>query len=63
MAKVPVVDADTCTGCGLCEQVAPNTFRVGDNGIAEVIDPAGDDEDTIQEALDSCPVTSIAWEG
>jgi ferredoxin len=62
LAKIPVVDADTCTGCGLCEQIAPNTFRVGDEGISEVIDPQGDDEQTIQEAIDSCPVQAISWQ-
>ncbi len=62
MAKKPVVDADACTGCGLCEQIAPNTFRVGDEGVAEVVDPAGDDEATIQEAIDSCPSQAISWE-
>lgn len=62
MAKVPVVDTDTCTGCGLCEQIAPNTFRLGDEGVAEVVDPQGDDEATIQEAIDSCPVEAISWQ-
>ncbi|MFO8079894.1 MAG: ferredoxin [Armatimonadota bacterium] len=26
------------------------------------MDPQGDDEDTIQDAIDSCPVEAIAWE-
>ncbi|MGD9519289.1 MAG: ferredoxin [Armatimonadota bacterium] len=63
MAKAPVFDQDTCTGCGLCEQIAPNTFRLGDDGIAEVVDAQGDDEDTIQEAIDSCPVEALSWQG
>ncbi|MCD6351921.1 MAG: ferredoxin [Armatimonadetes bacterium] len=62
MAKVPVVDADTCTGCGLCEQIAPNPFRISDEGVAEVVDPNGDDEATVQEAIDSCPVSAISWQ-
>jgi ferredoxin len=61
MAK-PVVDADACTGCGLCEQIAPGTFVVNDDGVAEVKDPEGDDNDAIQEAIDSCPQEAIAWE-
>ncbi|MBC7286587.1 MAG: ferredoxin [Armatimonadetes bacterium] len=62
MGKRPVIDEDACTGCGLCEQIAPNTFRLGDEGVAEVIDPEGDDEDTIQEAIDSCPSAAISWQ-
>lgn len=60
--KVPVVDQDTCTGCGLCPDIAPDTFKLNDEGVAEVINPQGDDEDTIQEAIDSCPVEAISWE-
>ena len=58
----PVVDADACTGCGLCADIAPGTFEVNDDGVAVVIDPAGNDEDTIQEAVDSCPVEAISIE-
>jgi ferredoxin len=60
--KVPVVDQDECTGCGLCADIAANTFKLNEDDVSEVIDPQGDDEDTIQEAIDSCPVECIAWE-
>ncbi|MFO7945842.1 MAG: ferredoxin [Armatimonadota bacterium] len=58
---VPVVDQDICTGCTLCADIAPNTFAMNDDGFSEVIDPHGDDEDTIQEAIDTCPVECISW--
>jgi len=58
---VPVVDAELCTGCELCTQIAENTFVMSDEGLAVVKNPAGDDQDTIQEALDSCPVEAISW--
>ena len=57
----PEVDADLCTGCELCVDIAPNTFELNDEGVAAAIDPDGDDEDTIQEAIDSCPVEAISW--
>ena len=60
--KKPVVDADACTGCGLCADIAGSTFEINDDGVAVVINPEGDDEDTIQEAIDSCPVEAISWE-
>ena len=58
---VPEVDAELCTGCELCVDIAPNTFELDAEGISEVIDPEGDDEDAIQEAIDSCPVEAISW--
>ena len=61
MAKVPVVDADACTGCELCCGTAEKTFVINDDGVAEVTNPPGDDEDTIQEAIDDCPVEAITW--
>ncbi len=58
---VPVVDQSLCIGCGLCVDAAPNTFRLNDENLSEVIDPAGDDEASIQEAIDNCPVSCISW--
>ncbi len=57
----PVVDADLCTGCTLCTSIAASTFEMNDDGIAVVIDAEGDDKDTIDEAIDSCPVEAISW--
>jgi len=59
--KKPVVDQETCTGCELCTQIAAETFRMNDDGVAEAFAPEGDDEQTIQEAIDSCPVSCITW--
>jgi len=62
MAKKPVVDREICTSCGLCNELAPNTFELDDEEIAYVKDPAGDSEEDIQEAIDGCPVEAISWE-
>lgn len=61
MAKVPVVNKETCIGCGLCVTIAPKTFKLDAEGKAEVISAPGDNEKTIQEAIDSCPVAAIFW--
>jgi len=61
MAKVPVVDKNLCTSCGLCTEIAPNTLKLDNDDLAEVYNPAGDPEDVIQEAIDSCPVEAISW--
>lgn len=54
-----IVDKNLCLGCGTCVVMAPKTFRLGVDGKAEVIEPAGDKEETIKEAIDSCPVNAI----
>ena len=61
MAKAPVVDQDACTGCELCTEEAPNTFKMNDDGVTEVVNPTGDPEDAIQAAIDNCPAECISW--
>ncbi len=57
--KKPVVDKTKCIGCGTCTVIAPKSLKLASDGKAEPIDPPGDDEKTIQEAIDSCPVGAI----
>lgn len=59
----PKIDVDKCIGCGLCPSIAASTFKMNDDGVkAGVLDVVGDDETTIQMAIDSCPTQAISWE-
>ncbi len=62
MARIPYVDQDACISCGLCVDTAPEVFRLTDDNLAEVYDPAGASEQKIQEAIDGCPVNCIYWQ-
>lgn len=56
-----IADRTRCAGHGMCEALAPNLFRVGDDGIVEPSADAVDDNDRdlIQLAVDSCPVEAL----
>ena len=60
----PIVDHDLCIGCGLCEEICPEVFRLEDDGLAHVIDEEPDEgfAEQIHDAADSCPVDAIAIE-
>ncbi len=47
---------EDCTGCGVCVDIAPDTFKIGDDGLAKVIGSGP----KAQEAVDSCPVGAIS---
>ncbi len=56
------VDEITCIGCKNCAHVARNTFYIEPlHGRARVVRQDGDQEDLIQEAIDTCPVNCIHW--
>lgn len=55
------IDEKKCIGCGTCTVLAPKTFRLKDDGKAEVMTPPGDEEEKIKEAVDSCAVNAIKY--
>ncbi|MRS11785.1 MAG: ferredoxin [Actinobacteria bacterium] len=57
----PVVDRDLCIGCGLCEQAAPEVFRLSEDGLAYVIadDPPAEAYPDIEGCVELCPVSAI----
>ncbi len=60
----PRVDHDLCIGCGNCEDVCPELFRLMDDGLAHVIVDTADERDygCAREAADACPVDAISFE-
>lgn len=57
------VDQDTCIGCGLCCGMCEAVFRMNDDGKAEAYQAATEEnQNDVQSAIDSCPVSAISWE-
>ncbi len=59
MAKI-IVDKNLCIGCGACTGIASETFTIGDDGLAEVINNEITDE--AKTAVECCPVGAIKTE-
>lgn len=60
--KAVWVDEAVCIGCRYCTHVACNTFMVEpDWGRSRALRQDGDSTETIQEAIDTCPVDCIHW--
>lgn len=53
------IDRDECIGDKVCEDKAPETFAMDDEDIAIVINPQGDDLETVLAAAEECPVNCI----
>jgi ferredoxin len=63
MGKTVYIDEDECIGCGSCEEICPEVFKLDEEAEkAHVIKPEGGPEDLIEEAITTCPVECIHWE-
>lgn len=63
-ARAIFVDESTCIGCKSCVLHAPNTFEMVEDfnaGRARCVRQWGDDEETMQVAIELCPVDCIYW--
>jgi len=56
------VDEVTCIGCTNCAMIAQSTFFMeGEHGRARVFQQWGDDDETIEVAIQTCPVDCIHY--
>jgi ferredoxin len=54
------INREVCMGSGNCSFWAPATFDLDEDGIAIVVDPAGDDEEKVILAGQGCPTQAIS---
>jgi ferredoxin len=57
----PTVNEDLCTGCGSCEELCPEVFRLEDDGFSHVIcdEPGPELYGCVREAAEECPSGAI----
>ncbi len=53
------VDRDACIGAASCSVIAALTFALDSEQKAVIIDPDGNDLDTVLQAAQSCPTDAI----
>jgi len=61
-SQMVYVDEHTCIGCTNCAMIAQSTFFMDEeHGRARVFQQWGDDDETVQIAIDTCPVDCIHY--
>lgn len=54
---------ENCIGCGLCNSICPQAFTMTDEGVATASsDISEEQEESVRETADSCPVDAIEVE-
>lgn len=54
------IDTEACMGSGNCLFWAPESFDLGDDGHAVLLDPEATDEERLRVVADGCPVGAIS---
>lgn len=64
MAIKVTIDQETCIGCGVCESMAPQYFKMNMESMkAELIaEPKEEDAELLKNVAESCPTSSIKIE-
>ena len=53
------IDEDKCIGCGTCVALAKDTFEMNSENKAEVKKGKHDEDETVLQAAQSCPVAAV----
>jgi ferredoxin len=60
MAGSITADRERCIGSGMCSVYAAGTFTQDGEAKVVLLDPPGDDPETIRIAIEACPTRALA---
>lgn len=60
MTLTITIDREVCIGSGMCTVYAGTTFSQDGKAKAVLLEPVGDDPDTIRTAVEACPTRALA---
>lgn len=58
----PKVNLGLCIGCGACESMCPECFKISDDSKSHVTDTCESSCCDLKEVVDACPVAAITIE-
>lgn len=55
------VNQDACIGCGACEAICPDVFKINDEGLSSTVVEEVNEElkNDVVDAIESCPTAAI----
>lgn len=57
----PIVNEESCIGCGTCQAICPEVFEVQGDSKSHVLEADYDAlKDKIEESITACPVQAIS---
>lgn len=58
----PEIDESLCIGDGICVDICPEVFEMGDDQLAHVVNenPSEELQERVKEAADACPTGAIS---
>ena len=57
------VNEELCSGCGPCEEICPEVFKIEDDVSKVKVDTVPSEaEDSCREAMEECPTEAISIE-
>ena len=57
----PIVNAELCIGCGTCEGIVPEVFKLNDGiSVVQELEDYSEYKEKIEQSIAACPTQAIS---